>query len=70
MDGYELARRLRSQPDNADAMLVALTGYGQHQDREQAEQAGFDHHLVKPADLNQVNEVLAQAEARRHVISR
>jgi len=70
MDGYELARRLRSQPENAGATLVALTGYGQHQDREQAGQAGFDHHLVKPADLNQVNEVLAQAEARRHVISR
>ncbi len=70
MDGYELARRLRDQPENADATLVALTGYGQHQDREQAEQAGFDHHLVKPADLNQVNEVLAQAQARRHVISR
>jgi CheY-like chemotaxis protein len=70
MDGYELARRLRAQPENARALLVALTGYGQHQDREQAEQAGFDHHLVKPADLDQVNGVLAQAQATRHVISR
>jgi len=65
MDGYELARRLRAQPENAGATLVALTGYGQQQDRQEAEQAGFDHYLVKPADLNQVNEVLAQAEARR-----
>jgi len=65
MDGYELARRLRAQPENAGATLVALTGYGQNQDRKEAQQAGFDHYLVKPADLNEVNEVLAQAEARR-----
>jgi signal transduction histidine kinase/ActR/RegA family two-component response regulator len=65
MDGYELARRLRAQPESAGATLVALTGYGQHQDREEAQQAGFDHYLVKPADLDQVNDVLAQAEARR-----
>jgi signal transduction histidine kinase/ActR/RegA family two-component response regulator len=65
MDGYELARRLRAQPESARATLVALTGYGQHQDREEANQAGFDHYLVKPADLGQVNEVLAQAQARR-----
>jgi signal transduction histidine kinase/CheY-like chemotaxis protein len=65
MDGYELARRLRAQPENADATLVALSGYGQSQDREEARHAGFDHYLVKPADLNEVNEVLAQADARR-----
>jgi signal transduction histidine kinase/CheY-like chemotaxis protein len=65
MDGYELARRLRAQPENARATLVALSGYGQNQDRAEAQQAGFDHYLVKPADLNEVNEVLAQAEARR-----
>jgi signal transduction histidine kinase/ActR/RegA family two-component response regulator len=65
MDGYELARRLRAQPENAAATLVALSGYGQSQDREEARHAGFDHYLVKPADLNEVNEVLAQAEARR-----
>jgi PAS domain S-box-containing protein len=61
MDGFELARRLRSQPESAGATLVALTGYGQTQDRKEAEQAGFDHYLVKPADLAQVNEVLAEA---------
>jgi len=65
MDGYELARRLRAQPENAGATLVALTGYGQSQDRQEARRAGFDHYLVKPADLNEVNDVLAQAEARR-----
>jgi CheY-like chemotaxis protein len=61
MDGYELARSLRAQPESVDATLVALTGYGQSQDRKEAEQAGFDHYLVKPADMDQVNEVLAEA---------
>jgi PAS domain S-box-containing protein len=65
MDGYELARRLRSQPESAGATLVALTGYGQSQDRKEAEQAGFDHYLVKPADLDQVNAVLAEAARAR-----
>jgi signal transduction histidine kinase/ActR/RegA family two-component response regulator len=65
MDGYELARALRSQHESADATLVALTGYGQSQDRKEAEQAGFDHYLVKPADMDQVNEVLAAAARAR-----
>lgn len=50
MDGKELARRLRAQPHTARALLVAVTGYGQEQDREEALAAGFDHHLVKPVD--------------------
>jgi PAS domain S-box-containing protein len=66
MDGYELARCLRGQPESAGAILVALTGYGQSQDRKEAEQAGFDHYLVKPADMDQVNEVLAEAARGRN----
>ena len=58
-DGYALARLLRAIPELAGATLVALTGYGQHEDRRRAEEAGFDHHLVKPADLAQVGEILA-----------
>jgi signal transduction histidine kinase/CheY-like chemotaxis protein len=65
MDGYELARCLRSQAAGAQATLVALTGYGQSQDRKEAEQAGFDHYLVKPADMDQVNAVLAEAALAR-----
>jgi PAS domain S-box-containing protein len=65
MDGYELARRLRNLPESAGATLVALTGYGQSQDRKEAEQAGFDHYLVKPADMEQVNDVLAEAARAR-----
>ncbi len=48
MDGNELARRLRAQPETSKATLIALTGYGQEQDRQNAMAAGFDHHLVKP----------------------
>ncbi|MDK6079600.1 ATP-binding protein [Massilia varians] len=60
MDGHELARRLRSSPDTANAMLIALTGYGQSEDRERARQAGFDRHLVKPADLSELLRILAE----------
>lgn len=51
MDGRELARRLRAMPHGEDAVLIALTGYGQSSDEEKSTAAGFDHHLVKPADL-------------------
>ena len=48
IDGYEAARRMRALPGLSAAVLVALTGYGQHEDRERARAAGFDHHLLKP----------------------
>jgi CheY-like chemotaxis protein/two-component sensor histidine kinase len=51
IDGYELAQRLRAQPQTAHATLIALTGYGQHSDRERSNAAGFDHHLTKPVDV-------------------
>jgi signal transduction histidine kinase/CheY-like chemotaxis protein len=63
-DGYALARKLRALPELAGATLVALTGYGQDDDRRQAEEAGFDHHLVKPADLAQVGEILASVQGK------
>ncbi|MBX3621044.1 MAG: response regulator [Rhizobacter sp.] len=50
LDGYELARRLRQMPLGSGALVLALTGYGQREDRQAAEAAGFDHHFVKPAD--------------------
>jgi PAS domain S-box-containing protein len=59
IDGYKLARQLRAMPETAHSLLVALTGYGQPQDKERAIQAGFDHHLVKPVNLSQVIELLA-----------
>ncbi len=51
MNGYEVARRLRALPGANGLLLVALTGYGQQEDQRLALEAGFDHHLVKPADL-------------------
>ena len=58
IDGYELARRLRKDPATGDAVIVALTGYGQAHDRVLSKAAGFDHHFIKPADMSQLEEVL------------
>jgi PAS domain S-box-containing protein len=60
MDGYELARRIRAGGASADALLIALTGYGQPQDRARSLAAGFDAHLVKPADPGELLGLLAQ----------
>jgi PAS domain S-box-containing protein len=59
MDGYEVARRLREDPTNEDILLVALTGWGQEEDRRRSQEAGFNHHLVKPVDLSALRVVLA-----------
>ncbi|HEX5463057.1 MAG TPA: response regulator [Steroidobacteraceae bacterium] len=48
MDGYEVAERLRELPQSKDAVLIAITGYGQEDDRLRSRRAGIDHHLVKP----------------------
>jgi two-component system OmpR family response regulator len=48
MDGYEVAERLRELPQARDAVLIAITGYGQEDDRLRSRRAGIDHHLVKP----------------------
>jgi len=61
MDGNELAQRLRAQPETAGAMLVAITGYGQEHDRAQTAAAGFDHHLVKPVDIDELYAILGGA---------
>jgi signal transduction histidine kinase/PAS domain-containing protein len=63
MDGNELARRLRAQPETSRAVLIAVTGYGQDQDRENALAAGFDHHLVKPVDTAKLTALIAQIAA-------
>ena len=59
LDGYEVARRLRADPQQRDVFLVALTGYGQDDDRERSKAAGFDRHLVKPVDPKHLSELLA-----------
>lgn len=64
MDGYEVARRLREQPEARTAFLVALTGYGRPEDRRRSTEAGFDAHLVKPVDLASLQRLLAERPAR------
>ena len=59
MDGYELARRLRTMPETEEAVLVAVTGYGQWEDKERAKAAGFDHHVVKPINLTEITALIA-----------
>jgi PAS domain S-box-containing protein len=58
MDGNELARRLRALPGMEHVLLIALTGYGRPQDRAAALAAGFDHHLVKPVDMQKLVRLL------------
>jgi PAS domain S-box-containing protein len=62
MDGYELASRLRALPRLSRTRLIALTGYGQSEDRKRSQEAGFDDHLVKPVDLAALERALAGME--------
>ncbi len=56
--GYEVARRMRELPGTAECVLVALTGWGQEDDRRRAREAGFDRHLVKPVDPGDIDTIL------------
>jgi signal transduction histidine kinase/ActR/RegA family two-component response regulator len=58
IDGYEVARRIRALPRGAHKLIVAVTGYGQEQDRQRSAQAGIDAHLVKPVDFDQLLRIL------------
>jgi PAS domain S-box-containing protein len=63
MDGNDLAKRLRSRPECANLMLIAITGYGQEADKRRSLEAGFDHHLVKPIDVVKLANVLTSVSA-------
>jgi CheY-like chemotaxis protein len=60
MSGYEVAQRIRRQPDLAGVRIVAISGYAQQSDREQARKAGFDEHLAKPVDLERLEAILRE----------
>lgn len=60
MDGNRLAQHLRTLPETAESVLIAVTGYGQEKDRQQTLSAGFDHHLVKPVDTKKLAAILAE----------
>jgi len=60
MDGYEVARELRSRPETKAIRLVAVTGYGQADDRRRALAAGFDQHVTKPVDASMLDDLLGR----------
>jgi CheY-like chemotaxis protein len=59
MSGFEVARRIREQPELRHMMLIAQTGWGREEDREESHEAGFDHHLAKPIDHQLLEKILA-----------
>ena len=59
MDGCEVAARLRRDPAHCHCLLIALTGYGSEEDRKRCREAGFDHHVLKPVDLEKVHGFIA-----------
>jgi CheY-like chemotaxis protein len=62
MDGYAVAQQIRQNPRNKCMTLIALTGWGQEQDRLRSLAAGFDHHLTKPADLGALEAIRGSLE--------
>ena len=63
LNGYEAARRIRSQPRDKRAILVALTGWGQEEDRRRSKEAGFDFHIIKPVEPATLEKLLAELES-------
>lgn len=63
MNGYELARQIRQQPRGDEVVLIAITGWGQDEDKQRTVEAGFDHHLVKPVNFAALTQLLASATA-------
>jgi CheY-like chemotaxis protein len=59
MDGYQVARALRERHPDWPGALIALTGWGQENDRSKGQAAGFEHHLVKPVDVDALRQLLA-----------
>jgi CheY-like chemotaxis protein len=64
MNGYDVARRLRQRPGLGNLLLVAMTGWGQEEDRRRSLEAGFDHHLVKPVEPDALHRLLAGTRGR------
>jgi signal transduction histidine kinase/ActR/RegA family two-component response regulator len=62
MDGYEACRRIKSEPWGEKMCVVALTGWGQEEDRRKSQAAGFDHHLVKPVEMGQLAQLIERLD--------
>lgn len=66
MDGYEAARRIRSQPGAQSILMIALTGWGQSEARQRTFEAGFDHHLIKPVNFDEIRRLANGRFSRSH----
>jgi PAS domain S-box-containing protein len=66
LDGFAVAARLREQPETADVVLAAVTGYGTTEDRQRSREAGFDEHLVKPISFDSIRALLLHPNLSRH----
>ena len=64
LNGYDVCRRIREQSWGSSMVIIALTGWGQAEDRQRTKEAGFDHHLVKPVDVAKLKELLDEAAKR------
>jgi CheY-like chemotaxis protein len=64
--GDQVARAIRLEPWGAQVLMVAVTGWGQAEDKERASAAGFDHHLTKPVDVDRMEKLLVDFAAERH----
>ena len=70
LDGYKVAQRLRELEQTRDSLLIALTGYGQKEDRAKAVEAGFDFHFVKPADPRELQKAIERDRPQRSAQAR
>jgi CheY-like chemotaxis protein len=69
MDGYDTARMMRELPSCKDILIIAVTGWGQDDDREKGRLAGFDHHVVKPADSATLMQLLSTARNKDGMVT-
>jgi CheY-like chemotaxis protein len=60
LNGFEVARQLREEACCLDSLIIGISGYGDHQARERARESGFDHHLVKPVDIEAVTKLVSR----------
>ena len=67
MSGYDVARRLRALPGSEKVLLVAVSGYGEEEDRRLAHEAGFDEYIVKPFSSHVLQQLVARGRARNDV---
>jgi len=65
LNGYEVARRFREEPDSSAVVLVALTGYGTPEAQERSRKSGFNYHLIKPANGEALEEIMREAASAR-----